>query len=280
MKNSPAPFYVRLPQLMLAAIDWCGRQVLRLPAYVFAITMFIVRVLNPKRQGRYRLNKGSLRMLVSQVLFSGIDALPIIALLSLTAGAAITSQAILTLQVIGDSADVAELVVRVAVYELCTLLTAIVLIARSGSAICVDLGNMKLNKEMLGLEMLGINIPHFLLVPRILGTAIAQLILAIFTALFSVVGGVLLLVIFQHDGYFSYLAAITYAIHPFDLLVFMGKNLLFGLLIGAIACYHAMQVQVSRTELPQQTQQALIYSISVVFVLNALFTLLVHQNPW
>ena len=253
-----------------------GRQVLRLPAYVYAITLFMVRSLNPARQGRYRLNRASFHTFVSQVLFSGVDALPIMSLLALTAGAAMTSQAILTLQMVGERAEIIDLVVRVVVFEVGTILTAIVLLGRTGSAICVDLGNMKLNRELTGLEMLGINLNHFLVTPRILAAAVAQMVLAIYVAVLAIVAGIALLAWLQHGGYWSYLPAIALALHPFDLLIFLGKNRLFGLVIGGVACYRGFQVGQSRTELPQQTQQAIVYGLTLILIMNALFMVLVH----
>ncbi|KPQ03404.1 MAG: ATP-type phospholipid uptake system permease component MlaE [Idiomarinaceae bacterium HL-53] len=67
-----------------------------------------------------------------------------------------------------------DILVRVVIYEISTLLTAIILIGRSGSAITVDLGNIKLNKELEGLEMLRVNLNYFVITPRILGTCLSQ----------------------------------------------------------------------------------------------------------
>jgi len=253
-----------------------GHWLLALPRYLFDLTLFIQRALNPWQEGRFLLNKASRRTLTGQLIFSGVDALPVISLLAIASGFAITAPAIMTLQGIGDRSEVVELLVRLMVYELATLLTLVILLVRTGSAIAVDLGGMKLNRELEGLELLGININRFLLAPRLIGVALTQMVLAVYFATLALVSGVLLLGMMNHSGYYSYLTDIALALHPYDLLVFMGKNFLFGLLIAAIACIHALRVQRSPTELPQQTQKALINTLSLVFVLNALFTLLIH----
>lgn len=253
-----------------------GRQGIRLPHYLLELTLFIVRALRDWRRVNRQFNLASYRSLVAQIIFTGIDALPTITLLSLVSGLAISSQTILTIQLIGDRADVIEILIKLVVFELSTLLTAVVIIGRSGSAIAVDLGNMKLHKELDGLEMLGIHLNHFLITPRLLGTAISQMILVVYFSTLAIVSGVLFLSLSIHPGYLQYLPDTAQAFHPYDLLVLMGKNLLFGLMIGAIACYHALHVEHSQTEVPQQTQRAIVNSLTLIFVLNALFSITVY----
>lgn len=253
-----------------------GRQALRLPDYLFSLTLFMLRALQDWRVGRRTFNHASHRTLIGQIIFSGVDALPITTLLALATGLALTTQTILTIQVIGERADVIDILIRLVVLELSTLLTAFILIGRSGSAICVDLGNMKLHRELEGLQMLGINLNHFLVTPRLIGMALSQMVLAVYFAALAIIGGVLFLGTTHHSGYMSYLADVAAAFAPYDLLIFMGKNLFFGLLIGGISCFHGLRVSQSITEVPQQTQRAIVNSMSIVFILNTLFTILVH----
>jgi|SRR5690554_1656638 len=263
---------------LLNAPGFLGRQVQRPPKYLFQLLLFTLRALNPRQQGHIRLNQASYRTLVGQLIFSGVDALPVITLLALASGLAVTSQIVLTIQLIADRAEVIDILVRVVVFELSTLFTAILLIGRSGSAITVDIGNMKLNRELEGVEMLGINLNHFLITPRVLGTGLAQAVLAVYFAFIALTSGILLLSYTQNAGYLSYLPEVALSLHPYDLLVFLVKNLLFGIIIGATSCFHALQVGQSRTELPQQTQRAIVNSLSIVFVLNACFILLMQPS--
>lgn len=260
------------------ALGFIGYQTLRAPRYLFALLLFTLRVLNPRQQGNYRLNQASIRTLVGQVIFSGIDALPVVSFIAIATGAAVTAQIILTIELLGDRSEVINILVQVVIYELSTLITAIILIGRSGSAITVDLGNMKLSRELEGLEMLGVNLNHFLITPRVYGTCISQAILAIYFAVIATLSGVIFLAYTQSSGYFSYLGEISVSLHPFDLTVFLLKNLLFGVLIGTISSFHAMKVGSSRNELPQQTQKAIVNSITIIFVFNALFLLFVQYG--
>lgn len=251
-----------------------GRLTLSFPLYLYALTLFTLRALSPWQAGRLRFNLASYRTLLGQLIFTGIDALPVLSLLALGVGMAVTLPLILALQPLMDPAEIITLLIRVVVYELATLLTAVILLVRTASAIVVDLGGMKLHRELEALEMLGVRTHTIFLAPRILGVGLAQMLLATYCAGLALVSGLLLLALVEHVGYLSFLHDVARAFHPLELLFFLLKNLAFGLLMASIACYHALQVEHSPTELPQQTQRALIYALSWIFVFNGVMALL------
>lgn len=254
-----------------------GRQALRLPRYILDLTLFTLQALREWREHSSLRNRATYTSFVSQMIFTGIDALPPIILLSLASGVSITSMLLKNVQVFGSTADIVTILSEVVALELGCLLTAITLIGRSGSAITIDLGNMKLNREIEGLELLGINVNHLFITPRLLGTAVSQLVLAIFFSSLSVVSAIVFNATIYSTSYWKYLGEIPLAFDPFDLLLFVVKNLLFGLIIGVTACYHGLQVQHSVTEVPQQTQRAIVNSLSIIFMLDGLLALLARQ---
>ncbi|MGM0593475.1 MAG: MlaE family ABC transporter permease [Pseudomonadota bacterium] len=258
---------------MTALAGATGRQLLRLPNYLVELTAFLLAALRDWRQGSQLLNRATYSSLVGQVIFGGIDALPAITLLALASGLGIVSQLIVTVQVFGETQDVVKVLTQVVALELGSLLTAIVLIGRSGSAIAVDLGNMKLHREIEGLELLGINVNHFFITPRLLGTTLSQTVLAVYFSVLTVFSGVAVAALFVNAGYFKYLAEIPLAFTPGDLVIFVLKNMIFGLLIGTVACYHGLRVGRSPTEVPQQAQRAVINSLTLIFVLDGLVAL-------
>jgi phospholipid/cholesterol/gamma-HCH transport system permease protein len=251
-----------------------GRQALRLPRYLFALTLFTLRALREWREQSSLRNRATYSSLVSQIIFSGIDALPPIILLALASGVSLTSMLLKNVQIFGSTADIVNILSEVVALELGCLLTAIILVGRSGSAITIDLGNMKLNREIEGLELLGINVNHLFVTPRLLGAAISQLVLAIFFSSLSVVSAIAFNATLYSSSYWNYLGEIPLAFNPADLLLFVVKNLLFGLIIGVTACYHGLQVRHSVTEVPQQSQRAIVNSLSIIFLLDGLFAIL------
>ncbi len=250
-----------------------GRQALRLPIYILELTLFTLQAVREWREHSNLRNRATYSSFVSQMIFTGIDALPPIFLLSLASGVSITSMLLKNVQVFGTTADIVNILTEVVALELGCLLTAIILVGRSGSAIAIDLGNMKLNREIEGLELLGINLNHLFITPRLLGTTVSQLILAIFFSSLSVISAIAFNATFYSSSYWKYLGEIPLAFNPADLLLFVVKNLIFGLIIGVTACYHALRVQNSITEIPQQSQRAIVNSLSMIFLLDGLLAL-------
>ena len=155
--------------------------------------------------------------------------------------------------------------------QLGSLITAIVLIGRSGSAIVVDLGNMKLHREVEGLELLGIDINDLIVAPRLIGASVAQMSLSVFFAGIATFGGVAAAGLLFSGGYLRLIVPLMSAFTPAQIVVFLIKNLLFGLIIAGTAAFHALRVGVSPTEVPQETQRAIVNGLLLVFVLDGLF---------
>jgi phospholipid/cholesterol/gamma-HCH transport system permease protein len=250
-----------------------GRQALRLPRYLLELTLFTLQALREWREHSSLRNRATYSSFVSQIIFTGIDALPPIFLLAVASGVSLTSMLLKNVQVFGSTTDTVHILSDVVALELGCLLSAIILVGRSGSAIAIDLGNMKLNREIEGLELLGINVNHLFITPRLLGTAVSQLVLAIFFSSLSVVSAIAFNALLYSSSYWKYLGEIPLAFDPADLWQFVVKNLLFGLIIGVTACYHGLQVQHSVTEIPQQSQRAIVNSLSIIFILDGLFAM-------
>lgn len=257
----------------MGALGWLGRRTTRSVLYLVDLTVFILQAAREIRGREEISNKATWRAQLAQIIFTGVDALPVITLLALAVGVSITAQILALGEALGTTDDMIRLLGSIVGVELGSLLTAILLIGRSGSAIVVDLGNMKLHREVEGLELLGINIVDFFVTPRVVGAAISQLVLAVYFAFVALFGGVLLSGFAISAQYFNYLVPLAQSIEPLEVLLYIVKNLLFGLIIAGTACFHALQVGSSPTEVPQQTQRAIANSLMLVFVIDGLFAL-------
>lgn len=212
--------------------------------------------------------------IVAQIIFSGVDSLiPTILLMGISIGFSVTAQLIMTLQAYGSEKEVINLMIRFVALELSPLLTAIIIICRSGSAVAVDLGNMSFNKEIKGLELLGIDSLVYLAFPRLIGMTVSQVVLAVYFSTLAVVLGIFFSVLADSTANFKYLFILMDSLLPTELLKFILKNTLFGLIIGANACFYGLKVQNSVTEVPQQTQSAIVHCLISMFIINVLFLL-------
>lgn len=254
-----------------AMIEWVGRKTLGAIRYFFQLTFFIWSVL---RSFRYKPWKSTRFSLNTQIIFSGVDALPIITILSLALAFSVTSQLLLVLQALTSEKEVVQLLSKIIAQELAPLLTAIILVGRSGSAITVDLGNMQVRNEIKGLELLGINIHAFFALPRVLGVIFSQFVLSIYFASIVMVGGIIFASLLDSPSNYKYLFILSDSLTPLEMSVFMVKNLLFGLTIGGVACFHGLRVSHSVTQVPQQTQQSIVNSLILIFIFDGLLVLI------
>jgi len=247
-----------------------GHFTLRILSYLFDLAAFTIKALAGWfRRSRF-FEQRTYSPLVAQIIFTGVDALPAITLLALITGFIITFRLIAIFDAVGGTSSMITILTELVGLELGPLIAAIILISRSGSAIAVDIGNMKLHGEIEALELLGINIDDILTTPRMIGTAVSQLVLAVYFTIIALAGGITISAILLSVNYFKYLGDLLATLHPMMVVAFLFKNLLFGLVIGAISCFHGLMVDRSPTELPQQTQRAIIHCLLFVFVLDGI----------
>jgi phospholipid/cholesterol/gamma-HCH transport system permease protein len=261
---------LKLP--ITSVIDGLGRSTILSSRYIWKLALFTLD--NMMFWRGHSIGRGLTRRAVnSQIIFSGIDALPIISIIALALGLSLCAQLILLLQSVTTDADLIRILNQTLVLELAPLLTAFILTGRSGSAIAVDLGNMSQRGELLGLEYLGMDTRRHFAFPRMLGLLFSQLCLAVYFSLIVMVVGVVFSAFLSTPSNYKYLFILADAITPYDLMLFVLKNSLFGLLIGSIACFHGLRVGNSVTEVPQQTQIAIVNSLILIFVVDGLLVL-------
>lgn len=254
-----------------------GRFLIQTTLYVINLATFSTLALRDWYNNNRLLNKKSYSSMIAQIIFTGVDALPIITLLGLAAGFAFTFQLISVLDSLGAADQIVNLLVNIICLGIGPFLAAIILISRTGSAIVVDIGNMKLHGEIDGLEMLGININNYLIAPRLIGTAISQLAITVYFTFIALVFGITVSGLLSSSSHFEFLYEISSAFTPFLVMVFVIKNLLFGFLIAATSCYSGLSVNTSATEVPQQTTRAIINSLVGIFLIEGLLALALIQ---
>ena len=251
-------------------LGWPGAFLIQRIEYLINLVTFISFVLYDWLSSIRLFNRQSYRPVVTQIIFSGIDALPTIIFLSLITGFILTFRMI---ALFDSSGDILALLNYVIALEVGPIMAAITLISRTGTAITVDIGNMKLHKEIQSLELLGVDINEFLIAPRILGVAVAQLSIAVFFTLITLSSGIILSGLLVSPTHFGYLLKLADHIEPLMLLIFISKNILFGLVIGSIACFHGLRVGDSATEVPQQTQKAVVNILIMLFIIDGIIAM-------
>jgi phospholipid/cholesterol/gamma-HCH transport system permease protein len=207
-----------------------------------------------------------------QMFFTGVEALRIVAVFGLLSGALVITQ--ITSLVGGDSELTVKILIWTLVREVGPLFAAIIIIARSSSAIASELALMKTRHEMTSLYRMGIAPQDYLLVPRIAGVTLAVLALTIYFQVVAIGGGLAISAMFQNVSYMEQVGRFLQTVKLSEFVVVGIKGCLFGMAISTISCYNGMQAQPSVTEVPKVAIKAVLQSLMFVFTLDALIAYL------
>ena len=211
-----------------------------------------------------------LRVILDQVWFTGLEALPSLTLISLIVGFIVIVQALPTVVQFGAHQWIGTILVLAIVRELGPLLTAMVVISRSGTAIAAELAVNKATGEIEVLEAMGIDPFHLIVVPRMVGGAISMFCLVIYFDIIALAGGFLvasLRLILPLNLFVRYFFE-TLTLK--DVLISGLKSLIFGTIIPLICCYHGLiRIERATFEVPQVARDGVIRCMFFVFALSA-----------
>ena len=157
------------------------------------------------------------------------------------------------------------------------LLTAIIVAGRSGSAFAAEIGVMQLNEEVDALRAMGMNPIELLVLPRVLGLLIALPLLTIIADAMGLAGGGLLSLVNLHIPLAQFTSRLREALAPTTFWAGLVKAPVFAVLIGMVGTYRGMQVRESARELGRLTTVAVVQSIFMVILADALFAVLFMQ---
>src|SRR3989338_2354507 len=211
-------------------------------------------------------------VIFQQILFTGVEAMKVVTIIALLLGFVTIIQTVTQLPKVGGEALIGKMLVLVVVRELGPMLTAFIIIGRSGTAIAIEIGNMIVNHEIEAIEMMGINPLRFIVLPRLIGVTIAVACLSLYFTIVALFGGFLFSKFFTFYPFPVFLDHLGSAFGVWDLTVNIMKCTLFGVIVAAICCYRGFTVKFSSTEVPQVTTKAVVGSIYVCFLINAVIT--------
>ncbi len=260
-------------QIANTLTGWPGRKLIRYVLYVIQLMTFSTIALRDWFSKNKLFESRSYSTTVAQVIFTGVDALPTITFLGLATGFIFTFRLISVSDSLGGTDDITNLLINIICLSVGPFLAAIIIISRTGSAIVVDLGNMKLHGEIEALENTGININDYLVAPRIISTAISQLAITVYFTVIALLSGIIISTVFVNPSHFAFIAKIGNSFTPYLMMIFVVKNIIFGFVIATVACYNGLRVRNSATEVPQRTTASIVQSLSFVFIIDSLLTL-------
>lgn len=203
----------------------------------------------------------------------GVNALPIVALITFLIGVITGYQGAVQLHKFGADIFLADLVTISLTRELAPLMTAIIVAGRSGSAYAAEIGTMKVGEEIDALQSMGFDITSFLIVPRVYATALAMPLLTIFADVMGIVGGIVAASFILDISLVRFLNQAQQALGYWDIGTGLAKSVVFGVVIGMVGCFRGLQVRGGAESVGRYTTQAVVTSIFLIILLDALFTI-------
>jgi len=216
--------------------------------------------------------KVNLGRAIHQAMGVGVAALPIISLISFFVGLILALQGAYELRRLGALQLVANAVAISMTRELGPLMTAIVVIGRSGSAFAAEIGTMKVNEEIDALETMALEPIPFLVAPKFLAMMLMVPCLTTWADLMGICGGASFGVTSAGFTWTTYFRATLNAIEMRDILLGLVKAFMFGVVITAVGCKEGFSTGLGSEEVGRSTTSAVVKSIFMVVAVDLVFT--------
>ena len=200
----------------------------------------------------------------------GVNALPIVALISFLLGIILAFQAAVPMRQFGAELFVADLVGLSILRELGPLMTAILLAGRSGAAFAAEIGTMKVNEELNALTTMGLDPVRFLVVTRILAALLMMPLLVLFADLIGILGGALTMITFNIP-IVSFLHEVDSLVDVKDLLAGLAKAPVFAVLIAGVGCLRGLQTQTGASAVGISATRAVVSAIILLVVVDGIY---------
>jgi phospholipid/cholesterol/gamma-HCH transport system permease protein len=204
----------------------------------------------------------------------GLNALPIVGLLSFLIGIVVAYQGADQLRRFGAEIFTVNLLGVSILREMGILLAAIVIAGRSGSAFAAQIGTMKVNQEVDAMRTLGLDPVEILVMPRLIALVIAMPLLAVYADIMGLLGGGLMVVLTLDVSFTQFVERLHEAVTLTTFWVGLVKAPVFGFAIALTGCREGLKVTGSAESVGHHTTRAVVISIFLVIVADALFSIL------
>ena len=207
---------------------------------------------------------------------TGVDALPIVALISFLMGLITAFQAAVQLTQFGADVYIANLVGLSISRELGPLMTAIIAAGRSGAAFAAEIGTMKVSDEVDALTTMGFDRTRFLVTPKVLAMMIMLPCLTVFADLIGMLGGLTVATLGLDLPAQVYVRQLRVAMTMWDVSSGLIKAEAFALLIAGVGCLRGFQARGGAESVGRSTTSAIVAGIFLIIVADAIFTVVFH----
>lgn len=212
--------------------------------------------------------------IISNIAQTGINALPILGLLSFLIGIVLAYQMGLQLETYGANIFIAFLSGMAIFREFGPLITAIIVAGRTSSAFTAQIGSMKLNEELDALETMGLSPTEFLVVPKVIGLTLIFPLLIFWSNLFGILGAMFMSKTMLHIGYYDFLMRLKESVGLKQMLLGLYKAPAFSILIALVGCFQGFRVGNSADSVGHQTTKSVVQALFLIIITDAIYSII------
>ena len=222
------------------------------------------------------VNPRSLRVddTITHMENTGVQALPIVALISFLLGLIIAFMSSLQLKQFGANIYIASLVALAMVSELGPIMTAIIVAGRTGSAFAAEIGTMKISEEVDALFSMGFNPATFLVIPRMIASIVVVPILTLFSDIFAITGGLIIGVLILKLSPSAYITQTIDTLSLTEIIWSFVKSIIFALLISWVSCLRGFQARGGAASVGNAATSAVVSSIFLIILFDSIFAII------
>lgn len=241
---------------------------------VAQLLLFFATVL--RTLGRVIVQPGRIRLtsVFHHLQHVGLNALPILGLLAFLIGIVLGYQGVVQLERVGAESLITELVGLSVLREMGSLVTAIIVAGRSGSAFTAQIGTMKVTQEVDAMQTMGLDPMELLVVPRVLSLMIALPLLTFFANLMAILGAASMTYIHLEMNVVEFFVDLRVPIDFYDATLGIIKAPVFALMIAMVGCHEGLRVGGSAESVGLHTTKAVVKAIFLVIVMNAFISVI------
>jgi phospholipid/cholesterol/gamma-HCH transport system permease protein len=212
-------------------------------------------------------------LVVKELQNAGVNAMPIVGLLSFLIGIVIAYQGGIVLRDYGANIYVADIVGLSMVRELAPLITAIIIAGRTGSAYTAQIGTMMVTEEVDALRSIGVSPLEMLVLPKLIALVIALPLLTVFADVMGLFGGMIMSASMLDMNSTTFINRLAEALSLDSYLSGIGKAPVFAAIIAAVGCFQGFRVFGSAESVGRQTTISVVQSIFLVIIVDAAFSI-------
>ena len=210
--------------------------------------------------------------IISNIGSCGINALPIVALLSFLIGVVLAYQLGLQLETYGANSFIAYISGMAIFREFSPLITAIIVAGRTSSAFTAQIGSMKINEEIDALYTMGLSPIELIVVPKVIGLLFVFPLLIFWSDVFSTLGSMMMSKFMLGIGYLDFLTRIRDSVGLKQMMLGLYKAPAFAILIALVGCFQGFRVKASADSVGSQTTKSVVQALFLIIIADAFFS--------